>query len=128
MAIEITTDLSHIKVMYETIFLTAPNVDEPTYEALVNKITDLIKEAEGEIINLEHWGQRKLEYEMNNFNSAYYTYIEFNSLPSVIKRMDREFRYDEKVIRFLTVKVEKHHAAFNKKRREQGFGKKKAEK
>ena len=128
MAIEITTDLSHIKVMYETIFLTAPNVDEPTYEALVKKITDLIKEAEGEIINLEHWGQRKLEYEMSNFNAAYYTYIEFNSLPSLIKRMEREFRYDEKVIRFLTVKVEKHHAAFNKKRREQGFGKKKVEK
>ena len=128
MAIEITTDLSHTKVMYETIFLTAPTVDDPTYEQLVKKVTDLIKEAEGEIINTEHWGQRKLEYEIEGFSSAKYTYIEFSCLPTLIKRLDREFRYDEKVIRFLTIKVEKHHAAFNKKRREQGFGKKKVEK
>lgn len=127
MALEITTDFSNIKVMYETIFLTAPDLDQQEYEKVVAKFEAIIKEEEGEITNLEHWGQKKLEYEIKRFNTAYYTYFEFTSPASVVKKMEREFRYDEKIVRFLTVKVEKHHAAFNKKRREQGFGKKKAE-
>lgn len=125
MAIEIKTDLSNIKVMYETIFLTAPDLDQQEYEKIVGEIESIIKDAGGEITNLEHWGQKKLEYEINRFNSAYYTYIEFTSLATLIRPLERKFRYNEKIIRFLTVKVEKHHAAFNKKRREQGFGKKK---
>ncbi len=125
MALEITTDLSNIKTMYETIFLTAPDLDQQEYEKIVGKVESIIKEGGGEITNLEHWGQKKLEYEIKRYTSAYFTYIEFTSLGTVIEPMEREFRYNEKIIRFITVKVEKHHAAFNKKRREQGFGKKK---
>jgi ribosomal protein S6 len=51
--------------------------------------------------------------------------MEFTSPATVIPKLEQEFLYDESLIRFLTVRVEKHHAAFNKKRREQGFGKKK---
>ena len=78
----------------------------------------------GKVTNLEHWGQKRLEYEIQRHNNAYYTYMEFEAPGTLIENMEREFRYDERVIRYLTVKVGKHHAAFNKKRREQGFGKK----
>ena len=122
MAIEIKTDLSNVQKMYETIFLTVPTLEEAAYQELTKKVVALIEGAGGEIINLEHWGQRRLEYEMEGHTMAYYTLVEYNSPPDFITRLEREFRYSERILRFLTVKIEKHHAAFNKKRREQGLG------
>lgn len=127
MALDINVDLSGVKTMYETTFLVVPELDDAAYKGVTKKFEDLIKNSGGEIINLEHWGQRKLEYPIEKKNHAYYCYVEFNAPGSVIAKMEQEFLYDERVIRYLTVRVEKHHAAFNKKRREQGFGKKKEE-
>jgi len=127
MAIEIKTDLSNRKVMYEVTFLTRPDLDEAEYKAAASKFEKMIKDSGANMINVEHWGQQKLAYEISNFNSAYYTYIEFEGDPQANEDVEREFRYDERILRYLTVKVGKHHAAFNIKRREVGFGKKKEE-
>ena len=124
MALEISVDLSNILVDYETTFLSVPSLTEQEYKQVVEKFEKYILAAGGSIINLEHWGQRRLEYEIDRHTNAFYTYIEFQAPGTLIDDMEREFRYDERVIRYLTVKVGKHHAAFNKKRREQGFGKK----
>lgn len=127
MAIEISVDLSGIKTLYETTFLVSPELAEADYKKVVKKFEDIIAKGEGEITNLEHWGQKKLAYNIERFQNAYYCYMEFTAPSKVIAKLEQEFIYDESVIRFLTVRVEKHHAAFNKKRREQGFGKKKEE-
>lgn len=124
MALEISVDLSNILVDYETTFLSVPSLTEQEYKQVVEKFEKYILAAGGSIINLEHWGQRRLEYEIDRHTNAFYTYVEFQAPGTLIDDMEREFRYDERVIRYLTVKVGKHHAAFNKKRREQGFGKK----
>lgn len=124
MAVDFNIDLGVIKVMYETTFLVVPTIGESEYKDVVSKFEKIITNGGGEIINLEHWGQKKLAYEIEKHNSAYYCYVEYNAPATLIEKMEREFRYDENVVRYLTVKVEKHHAAFNKKRREQGFGKK----
>ena len=124
MPVEVKVDLSNLKNQYETTFLTVPTLTEEEYKAVVSKFEKLIAELDGEITNLEHWGQKRLEYEMENHSNAYYTYLEYDAPGTLIDKMELEFRYDERVLRYLTVKVGKHHAAFNKKRREQGFGKK----
>lgn len=122
--VEIKTDLSGIQVMYETTFLVEPTLNEGDYKEVVSKFEKMIKNQGGEIINLENWGVKKLAYPIQNHTSAYYCYIEFNAKPSFIAEMEQEYLYDERIIRYLTVRVDKYHAAFNKKRREQGFGKK----
>jgi small subunit ribosomal protein S6 len=127
MAIELSIDLSGLKVSYETTFLVVPELSDTDYKKVVKKFEDIITKGGGEITNLEHWGQKKLAYNIERRASAYYCYVEFNAPAAVIGKMEQEFLYDESVIRFLTVRVDKHHAAFNKKRREQGFGKKKEE-
>ncbi len=127
MAIEISVDLSGIKTPYETTFLVAPELAEADYKKVVKKFEEIIANGGGEITNLEHWGQKKLAYNIDRRQNAYYCYMEFTAPAAVVGKIEQEFIYDESVIRFLTVRVEKHHAAFNKKRREQGFGKKKDE-
>lgn len=128
MALEVSIDLSGLKVSYETTFLVAPELSEADYKKVTKKFEDLIAKGGGEVTNIEHWGQKKLAYPIEKHHNAYYCYVEFTSPPGVVAKMEQEFLYDESVIRFLTVRVEKHHAAFNKKRREQGFGKKNVEK
>lgn len=124
MPVEISVDLSNIKNQYETTFLTAPTLSEEDYKAVVSKYEKIMAEHGGVITNLEHWGQKRLEYEIEKFSNSYYTYMEYDAPGDLIDKLEQEFRYDERVIRYLTVRVGKHHAAFNKKRREQGFGKK----
>lgn len=127
MALEISIDLSGLKVAYETTFLVVPELAEADYKKVVKKFEDIIANGGGEITNLENWGQKKLAYAIERRQNAYYCYMEFTAPAAVIAKLEQEFIYDESVIRFLTVRVEKHHAAFNKKRREQGFGKKREE-
>ncbi|MCL4105570.1 UNVERIFIED_CONTAM: hypothetical protein GTU68_057445 [Idotea baltica] len=107
--------------------MTRPDMDEQEYQAVASKFEKMIKDSGANLINVEHWGQQKLAYEISKFNSAYYTYIEFEGNPQANADTEREFGYDERILRYLTVKVGKHHAAFNIKRREVGFGKKKKE-
>ena len=122
---DFSVDLSDIQNMYEVTFLVDPDLSDQDYQAKVAKFEKMIKDNGGEIINSEKWGQQKLAYPMNKKNKAYYTFIEFKGLGTFIEKMEQEFRYDEKIVRYLTVKLDKYHVAFNKKRREHGFGKKK---
>ena len=122
---DFSVDLSNVKNMYEATFLVNPDLSEQDYKTVVEKFEKLIKDNDGEIVNLEHWGQRRLAYPIGKKGKAYYTFVEFNAPGRLIAKLEQEFRYDERFIRYLTVKLDKFAAAFNKKRREQGFGKKK---
>jgi small subunit ribosomal protein S6 len=128
MALELSIDLTGLKVPYETTFLVVTELSDADYKKVVKKFEDMIVKGGGEVTNLEHWGQKKLAYPIDKRHNAYYCYLEYTAPTAVVGKIEQEFIYDESVIRFLTVRVEKHHAAFNKKRREQGFGKKKEEK
>lgn len=127
MALEISINLANTKVMYETTFLVVPELNEAGYKEVAKKFEDLIKKNGGEVTNVEHWGLKRLAYPIARFGNAHYCYMEFTAPPKSIAKLEQEYIYDERVIRYLTVRVEKHHAAFNKKRREQGFGKKREE-
>jgi small subunit ribosomal protein S6 len=105
----------------------SPEQSDSGYKEVAKKFEELIKKNGGEINNLEHWGLKRLAYNIGRAGSAHYCYVEFVAPPKFIAKLEQEYLYDERVIRYLTVKVDKHHAAFNKKRREQGFGKKKEE-
>jgi small subunit ribosomal protein S6 len=71
---------------------------------------------------------RKLAYPIERKTNGYYAYVEFQGNGEFIEKLERNYRYDDQVIRYLTVKLEKHALAFNVKRREQGFGLRKSAK
>ena len=107
---------------YETTFILTPELSEDEQKQAADKFVKLIRDNGGEIINIEHWGMRKLAYPIKKHNNGYYTYIEFRIEGDFIRRLDQEYRYDDRIMRFLTVNLDKHALAFNNKRREQGFG------
>ncbi|WNJ16717.1 30S ribosomal protein S6 [Pontibacter sp. G13] len=107
---------------YETTFILTPELPGDEQKSAVDKFIQLIKDNGGTVNNTEHWGMRKLAYPINKKSSGYYVFVEFTGNGEFVAVLDQAYRYDERVLRFLTVKMDKHHFEFNKKRREQGFG------
>ncbi|MEM6768012.1 MAG: 30S ribosomal protein S6 [Bacteroidota bacterium] len=118
----IEIEIKKFQQEYETTFILIPELSEGEHRQLVDKYISMIKDNGGEVHNIEHWGMRKLAYPIAKKTNGYYAFIEFRADTEFIDNLEQAYRYDESVVRYLTVKLEKHALEYNVKRREQGFG------
>lgn len=102
---------------YETVFILTPVLSEDQAKEAVNKFKDLIKAGDGKIRHEEDWGMRKLAYPIQKKSTGFYHLIEFEADPAFVAKLEIEYRRDEKIIRFLTIVMDKHHTSFAEKRR-----------
>ena len=103
---------------YETVFILTPVLSEDQTKEAVTKFKDLLKKGRGKIRHEESWGMRKLAYPIQKKSSGFYHLIEFESEADFIAKLETEYRRDERVIRFLTVAMDKHHVSFAESRRD----------
>lgn len=111
---------------YETVFILTPVLSDTQMEDAVEKFRKFISE-NGELINDENWGLKKLSYPINHKSTGFYHLFEFAANPSFIKTLETEYRRDERIMRFITVALDKHAVAYNERRRKGEFNKKKEE-
>ncbi len=109
---------------YEAVFILTPVLSEPQMKEAVEKFTSLLKEQGAEIVNEENWGLRKLAYPIDKKSTGFYNLIEFKANPDTIEKLEINFRRDERVIRFLTVKQDKFALEYAEKRRHNKSNKK----
>jgi small subunit ribosomal protein S6 len=102
---------------YETVFILTPVLSDVQMKEAVEKFTDLLKSEGAEIVNQEQWGLRKLAYPINKKTTGFYHLIEFKSDPSLIAKLEVNYRRDERVIRFLTFRQDKFALEYAIKRR-----------
>ena len=102
---------------YETVFILTPVLSDDQMKEAVEKFKDVLKANNAEIVNEELWGLRKLAYPIQKKSTGFYQLLEFKAEPQVIDKLEVGFRRDERVIRFLTVKLEKYAAQYAEKRR-----------
>ncbi len=102
---------------YETVFILNPVLSETQIEEAVQKYIDLIKSQKGSISNQENWGLKKLAYPIENKKSGFYHLFEFAASSDAVPALEVEFRRDERVMRYLTVKLDKHGQAWAEKRK-----------
>jgi small subunit ribosomal protein S6 len=102
---------------YETVFILNPVLSESQIEEAVQKFVDFIKTHKGSITSQENWGLKKLAYPIENKKSGFYHLFEFVAPNEVVSALEVEFRRDERVMRYLTVKLDKHALAWAEKRR-----------
>ena len=107
---------------YETVFIVTPVLSEAQMKDTVEKFKELLKNNKAEIVHEENWGLKSLAYEIKGKSTGFYTLIEFQSEPSFIAVLETEFKRDERIMRFLTVSLDKHAVAYNERRRK-GFPK-----
>ena len=102
---------------YETVFILTPVLSDAQMKEAVDKFTGFIKENGGEIVNEENWGLRKLAYPIQKKSTGFYTLVEFDANPDMVKKLETQFRRDERVLRFLTFRLDKYAHAYAIKRR-----------
>ena len=102
---------------YETVFILTPVLSDDPMKEAVAKFKTILTEKGAEMLNEETWGLKKLAYSIQKKNSGFYCLFEFKAEPEVINTLETGFRRDEKVIRFMTVKLDKHAAQYAEKRR-----------
>ncbi len=102
---------------YETVFILTPVLSDVQMKEAVQKFKDLILENGGEIVNEENWGLRKLAYPIQKKSTGFYNLFEFKAEPSFVEKLELNYRRDERVIRFLTFRMEKYAVQYSEKRR-----------
>lgn len=113
---------------YETVFIMTPVLSEEQMMDTVNKFKKILTDNGSEIVYENNWGLRKLAYPIQKKNTGFYYLIEFKSEGDLINKVETEFRRDERIMRFLTVKLDKHAIAYNEKKRKNAALKKEEEK
>lgn len=102
---------------YETVFIMTPVLSEDQAKETVNKYKKVLKDAGCKIIHDEAWGLKKLAYPIQKKTTGFYHLIEFQGPGTIIGDLELVFKRDEKIIRYLTVAMDKHAIAFSEKRR-----------
>jgi small subunit ribosomal protein S6 len=112
------------KNQYETVFILTPVLSEAQMKDAVDKFKSVLTDNGAELINDEPWGLRKLAYPIQHKSTGYYQLFEFNAEPTLIATLETEYKRDERILRFLTTKMDKYSADYAERRRNGKIGKK----
>ena len=102
---------------YETVFILTPVLSEDQMKETVKKFKGFLTENGAEIVNEEDWGLRKMAYPIQKKSTGFYHLMEFKASGETVNRLEVEYRRDERIIRFLTVRLEKYAREYAEKRR-----------
>ncbi len=93
---------------YELIYLVQPEAEDEARETASGSMLKILEESGATILKNEDWGKRKLAYEIDKVNKAYYNYLEFIAKPGVTHEMERVLRTNLQgiCIRYQTIKLE----------------------
>ena len=90
---------------YESVIIINPSVEEEGMKNLIQKFTDLIKNA-GKVEKVDEWGKKRLAYDIKKNKEAYYVVFYFEADPKSIAELERNYRITDEVIKFIVVRVD----------------------
>ncbi len=102
---------------YETVFILTPVLSETQMKEAVDKFKGLLEQQKATFVNEEHWGLKKLAYPIQKKSTGFYHLFEYQVDGQAIQELEVEFKRDERVLRFLTTRLDKHAIAYSERRR-----------
>ena len=102
---------------YETVFIATPVLSDVQMKEAASKFRGAITENGGQIVSEEDWGLRKLAYPIQKKTTGFYYLMEFTGEGDLVEKLETQYRRDERVIRFLTFKMDKYAVEYAEKRR-----------
>jgi small subunit ribosomal protein S6 len=90
---------------YETIFILRPNVGEDEINKIIESTTQIILNEKGTILEINRWGIKKLAYLIKKESLGYYVYSDYAGTPAAVAEIERKFRIDDSVLKYLTIKT-----------------------
>ncbi len=109
---------------YETVIVLTPLLSEDAAKEALAKFKGILTDGGAEIIAEDNWGLRKLAYPIDKKVNGYFHLTEYKTGGELISKLELELKRDERVLRFLTVKLDRHAVAYNEKKRSGAFNKK----
>lgn len=91
---------------YETIAILKPSLGEDDLKSVIDRSTGIIEGFEGSIIKLDRWGLKKLAYPIGKEHQGHYLYIQYAGVPAAVSELERIYRIEDRVMKFLTVKLQ----------------------
>lgn len=113
---------------YESVIILTPLLSEEVAKEAIAKFKNFLIEGGAEIVAEDNWGLKKLAYPIQKKTTGFYHLTEFKAPGDLIQKLELEYKRDERVMRFLTVALDKHAIAFNEKKRSGAFNKKEEKK
>ncbi|MDG2454491.1 MAG: 30S ribosomal protein S6 [Bacteroidia bacterium] len=113
------------KTNYESVVVLTPVLSEKMMQEAVLSFEKLITENGGELIHKENWGLTKMAYPIQKKTTGFYQIFEFAAEPNAetVDKLELAYRRDEQVLRYLCIKLDKHAAKYNERRRNGEFNK-----
>ena len=102
---------------YETVFIVTPVLADDQLKEAVAKFKKILTDNGAEIVHENNWGLRKLAYPIDKKTTGFYYLIEFKSKGELINKLEVEYKRDERIMRFLTVALDKHAVGYNDRKR-----------
>ena len=98
---------------YEHTFIAKGDLTESQNKKLIDKYKDIIDKNLGKVIKTEEWGLRTLAHKIKNNKKGFYFHIKFEGIGKTIEELEKIENIDDKLVRFLTVRVKKHDPNIN---------------
>ncbi len=92
---------------YETIVIVDPDLGEEQRGPVFDRIRELIPQKGGLLVEFDEWGGRKLAYEIKKKQRGYYVRVDYCGGGDLVSEMERQFRIDDRVMKYMTVLLDK---------------------
>ena len=93
--------------LYESLFIIRPSVSDQETTALIEKMKAVAEKTGAQFIKSENWGRKKLAYEVRRERKGTYVYFYFKAPNTTVGELERSYRLEDNIIKFLTVHLEK---------------------
>ncbi|MEN8192240.1 MAG: 30S ribosomal protein S6 [Bacteroidota bacterium] len=97
---------------YESVVILNASLEDDQIDSTLNRIEDQITQSGGKISDTEKWGRKRLAYPIQKSKSGYYIVYRFEAPRDLISKLERNYRLDENIIRYLTITLEKKDLEF----------------
>lgn len=88
---------------YETIFIVDPDLSDEDRTPLFSRLDELIPQQGGFLVMRDEWGLKRLAYEIKKKPRGYYVLLDYCGTGAVVDEMERFFRIDDRVLKYMTV-------------------------
>jgi len=92
---------------YETFIIIDPDLSDEERSPIFEKVKDLIKQEECLLVTLDEWGGRRLAYEIKKKSRGYYVRLDYCGTGKLVNEMEHFFRIDDRVMKYMTVLLDK---------------------
>lgn len=92
---------------YETTFIIDAHLSTEDIEQNISKTAGIIEKNKGKIELIDRWGKRRLAYEIGKKQYGYYVYIRFEAEGTVVEALEKDFKLDDNILRYLVLRVPK---------------------